>query len=295
MKKGIPILIFLFFLLLATGTVLNARTAERIEPADTVLNKKELRKARKKEARKEIKQHFTINVTTTYAFLETQLQFTTPQGLLSFQLGLEKNLGLEDNSWIVSTNFIYRITPRSGLFAMYYGLKRKSTFTVKEDLIFPGDTIKAGSFVAPFFNTNVISFGYLLSILHSEKSFLGVFFNLYMMDIRTGIETNINTKRNLNYKFVAPLPNFGLIMDFKFAEWFHLYGGFGIFFVNNIDGVGGSVYDMQIYANFQPAKWLGLSIGYQGFSVNVSNFVDNYKMDITYNFRGPSAGLSFKF
>jgi len=211
-------------------------------------------------------------------------------------VGLEKNLGLEDRSWIISGNLIYRITPRSGLFGMYYGLKRQSTYTVKEDIIFPKDTIKAGSYISPFFTTYVYSFGYLLSILDTEKSFLGVFFNVYLMDIKTGIASNINTRLDLNYRFLAPLPNFGLVMDFKFAKWFHLYGGFGIFFVNNIDGVGGAVYDMQVYATFMPTKWLGLSLGFQGFNVNVTgNLEDDFKMDITYNFKGPSAGVSFKF
>ena len=52
---------------------------------------------------------------------------------------------------------------------------------------------------------------------------------------------------------------------------------------------------MELYANFMPTKWLGLSIGYQGFNVNVTSYVHDYKMDITYSFKGPSAGISLKF
>ena len=259
------------------------------------LTKKELRKEEKRKARKEIESRFFINFKTTYAFLKTQLQFTTPQGLLSFHVGLENNLGLEDNSWFISGSFIYRISPKSGLFGMYYGLKRQSTHTVTEDIIFPEDTIKAGSCISPFFTTYVYSFGYLLSLLDTKKSFLGIFFNVYMMDIKTGIKSDFNTNHDLNYRFLAPLPNLGLVMNFRFTKWFHLYGEFGTFFINNINGIGVSVHDMELYANFMPTKWLGLSIGYQGFNVNVTSYVHDYKMDITYSFKGPSAGISLKF
>ena len=287
-------IMFVFILLVPAGNlVLNAQKSDTVEASHTPPEKEE-KKATRKEAKKEIKQHFIFNVKTNYAFLQTQLRFTTPQGLLSFQMGLERNLGLEAQNWIVSADLVYRITHRSGLYGMYYGLKRKGTYTIKEDIIFPEDTIKAGSYIAPFFNTYVFSLGYLFSILDTKKSFLAVFFNVYMMDIKTGVKSDF-LKRDLNYRFLAPLPNFGMVMDFKFSEWFHLYGGFGIFFVNNINGLHGSVYDIQVFANFQPAKWLGLSIGYQGFNVSVTSYVDDFKMNITYNFRGPSAGLSIKF
>ena len=262
---------------------------------DTTITKKETRRVNRIEARKNMKQHLTVSINTTYAYLETQLRFITPKGLLSFQLGLENNLRLPDKRWLVSGNIIYRITPRSGLFGMYYGLKRNSNFQLQDDIILPGDTIFAGTGGSLYFQTDVYSFGYLFTILETKKTFLAAFINMYMMNIKAGIKVN-PYDRNYSYQFLAPLPNLGLIMDFRLKRWLELYGGFGIFFINNIDGFSSTIHDFYFYTSFKPVKWLGISVGYRVFDVSVIEHIDDgYRLDISYNFQGPSAALYFKF
>lgn len=62
---------------------------------------------------------------------------------------------------------------------------------MEEDLIFQNDTIPAGTESNVHFNTQVISLGYLLSILKDPKSFLGAYFNLYFMMLDTGDRSDI--------------------------------------------------------------------------------------------------------
>lgn len=264
-------------------------------PPDTNYTKKEIRKAKHIEARKELKRHLIFNFSTTYAFLKTQVRFITPQGLLSFQVGLEKNLKMPDKQMFFSGSMVYRITPRSGLYAMYYGLNRQTTKVLQEDIYLPNDTILAGSYVDSYFNTHVYSFGYMYSILTGEKSFLGVFFNVYLMNIKTGIESDIIRNREYDYHFLAPLPNFGMITDFELKKWFHLGGSFGLFFVNSIDGVGGSIQDFHIYTSFYPVDWMAFRLGYQVFNVVVTSREDEYKLNVSYNFKGPSFSLTLRF
>ena len=263
--------------------------------ADTTLTKKEIKKAKKKEARENLKPHFLLNMSTTYAFLETQVRFITPGGLLSFQVGLEENLKMPDQRVFISGSMIYRITPRSGLYGMYYGLKRETKHVLDRDIYLPKDTIFAGSYVKSFFNTQVYSFGYLFSILTQEKSFLGVYFNVYLMNIRTGLESSIIQNREYTYQFLAPLPNVGLLMDFELKKWFHLNGNIGAFFVNSIDGVGGNIQDLHFYASFYPAKWVALSPGFQVFNVQITSREENYLLRVSYNIKGPSFDVTFRF
>ncbi len=95
--------------------------------------------------------------------------------------------------------------------------------------------------------------------------------------------------------FLAPLPNIGLIMDFKLAKWFHLNGGSGVFFVNSIDGVGGSIRDTHFYTSFVPFRWMALSVGFQAFNVEITSQEEDYLSKVSYNFKGPSFSLRFIF
>jgi hypothetical protein len=267
--------------------------------SDTLLTHKEARKEKKHERKQERKDkigaHVLLSLNFTYAFLESQIRFITPSGLLSFQVGLEKNLGLQDQAMIYSSSIIARITPRSGIYGMYYGLNRSSKYVMKNDIILPKDTIHAGSFVEAYFNTYVFSLGYMFSILKEQKSFLGIYFNIYVMNIQTGVASNILKESSYSYQFLAPLPNFGLIMDFELAKWFRITGGMGLFFVNNIEGVGGTIHDINFYTIFKPAKWVALSIGAQAFNVIVTSDETDYLLNISYSFKGPSCSLKFIF
>ena len=261
--------------------------------ADTV-NKAELsNKQLRKQARKNLKQHFFINIGVTFAKLHSTVRFEGPEGLFSTQLGLERHLGLASQKNIYFTTFIYRATPRSGLVASYYGLNRNNAYQLKNDIIFKGDTLKKGSLVDAYFNTQVFSIGYLLSILKSEESFLGVYFNAYLIDLTTGINSEVlNFDKSVGV--FAPLPNFGMLAIFSLKKWLTLSGGMGIFFLNT-NGLNGTFVDMNFHLAFKPAKWLSLNIGYQVFNVTAGFPVDNFRAIIDYNFSGPSAGIAFRF
>jgi len=244
--------------------------------------------------KKEFKPRVAINVQTMYAFLDTDLSFSTPNGLLSFQVNFENNLKMVERSFIISGSMVLRLNEGSGIYAMYYHLNRKHDFILQDDIIVPDDTLTAGSKVSPFFNTEVYSLGYLFTILQKEDLFLGSFINLYFMNIYTGFESNVS-RFDKRYRFLAPFPNFGLITDYVLYEWVRLSGSIGIFFVNEINGIGGKVNDFNFAVTFLPTKWLGVSIGFQVFDILVYQKLDSYKMEVNYNFKGPSFNMNIKF
>jgi len=243
---------------------------------------------------KKFKRYVTINVQAMYAFLDTDLRFSTPSGLLSFQVNFEENLKMVERSFIISGSMILRLSEKNGIYAMYYHLNRKHNFILQDDIIVPGDTLAAGSKVSPFFNTEVYSLGYLLTLLQKEDLFIGSFINLYIMNIYTGFESNLS-KFDKRYRFLAPFPNFGIITDYMLNDWMRLSGSLGIFFVNEIKGVGGKINDFYLAVTFLPAKWLGVSIGFQVFDILVYQKLDSYKMEVNYNFKGPSFNINIKF
>ncbi len=263
--------------------------------SDSLKSRKEIRKDKKRKARKDLNYHFLFSGSITYAFLNTQVRFTTPNKILSFQFGVEDNLGLPSSNVVIPVDLIWRITPRSGIFFKYYGLKRNSIHVLNNDICLPGDTIFAGTSINTYFYTNIYSFGYLFTILDKNNTYLGAFANIYIMNVRTGIKSEPRNYWN-EYQILAPLPFFGIIVDIELVKWVHLSGSVGTLYINDINGFGSTINDFSILLSFFPTKWLVMNVGYQSFNLNVHEKTDNnYNIDVTYSFKGPAAGLGFRF
>jgi hypothetical protein len=244
----------------------------------------------------ELKQSKTkcyIGAAIVVASLQTKVSFESPEGLLSANVGLEKHLGLPSERIFYTAGFRYRFTPASGIYATYYGINRKEERVTSQEIIFLKDTIKAGQHLTAWFNTQVISAGYMLSILQDPKAFLGLFINVSLMNINTGVKSDIG-KIDQKVKLIAPFPNFGVIADFRLLRWLSFAGDIG-FFSLHTDSFGGTIYDVKVGLAAKPVKWLGLSLAYQEFDINLFFPVDKITVRADYNFRGPALGMHFIF
>lgn len=139
----------------------------------------------------------------------------------------------------------------------------------------------------------MISLGYLLSVLKKPDSFLGVYFNLYVMKMNVGISSDF---RNIDWRIDAylPFPNFGLLAAFELTPWLSFEGNIGIFALKSYL-LDESLYDFSVDLTFQPFTWLGVSISYQEFDVRMAIPQDQLDVVIDYNYRGPGVGLTFSF
>ena len=266
------------------------------EQTNDTLTDKETKKLERQEERNQLRhshRRFSIRFGYVYAFLDTKVSFELPHGNLNSTLSLEQNLGLPGSSTFFTGAFLYRITPRSGIYAQYYGINRSESSQTNQDYIFKYDTIPAGSNIKAHFNTQVISAGYLLSVLRDPNAFLGFYFNIYFMFLETGVNSDFGSL-NPAAKLAAPLPNVGILASFRLTKWLNLNGGVG-FFALHTSTFGGSLYNFDISLMAKPVHFMGISLSYQEFDVNVTFPSDEVNTNIDYNFRGPAIGLTFIF
>jgi len=234
-----------------------------------------------------------VNISYVYAKLNTTASFELPSGLLTAKLGLEENLGLPNVRTFFTGSFIYRITPGSGIYLHYYGINRKKNWELDEDIIFLNDTIHVGIQSTAYFNTQVISAGYLFAILKDPQAFLGAYLNVYVMMLNTGIKSNVGDI-DLSVRMTAPLPNFGLVAMFKLTNWLNLDADIG-FFSLQTKTFGGTIYNLNISLLFQATRWLGFNMSYQEFDVSVFFPSNKINTIVNYNFRGPALGVKVNF
>lgn len=296
--KSQKVNLIILLLALFVCTYVNAEGANYLPATisgDTVKDKEIIKSERQAERIKLRHSHnrFGIKLAYVYAFLDTELSFELAKGNLNSTLSLENNLGLPSNSFFFTGSFLYRITPRSGIYAQYYGINRAENSLTNKDYIFKNDTIPSGTNIKVHFNTQVISAGYLLSVLRDPNAFLGFYFNVYLMILETGVKSD-QGEINSNVELAAPLPNFGLLAAFRLTKWLNLNGDIG-FFSLNTKSLGGSLYNFNLSLMARPINWLGINLSYQAFDVRLVFPEDNINVAVDYNFRGPALGVSFIF
>ncbi len=284
-----------YLLVLVLGPyILNAQITdvELQNHKDDTLFKKELRK-QEKVSLKNSHQRNLVFLSLVNASLKTQVSFELLDGLFSANVGLEQNLGLPDQSVFFTGAYIYRATPRSGIYLQYYGINRTKNWQTEKELIFLADTIPSGLQTTTYFNTQVFSGGYLFSILRDPHAFLGVYFNVFVIFLKTGVKSDVGNI-DLGFNLGAPLPNLGLLAVFKLSQWLQFNADVG-FFSLSTKNFGGSIYDLDVGLTFKVAKFLGLSIAYQEFDVSIYFPNNEINTVVDYNFRGPSITIRGNF
>jgi hypothetical protein len=269
------------------------RSDRKIEKSE----KKEERKKKKAEGKKMLKEthsRFLLKYDYVFANLKTRVTVNGPKGILNLSLSLEDNLRLPSHAPFSSLAFIYRATLRSGLYVNYYGINRSKDIVTQEDLYFLGDTIPAGSGINTYFNTQIISAGYIFSALIKPDAYLGFYSNLYVISLKTGFSTK-NGVRNANLVYAMPLPNFGFVGSFKLTKWLMFYGSIGVFSLYT-ENYGGIINNYNLSLGFIPTSWFAINLSYKEFNIRI---YDNIEREIDaiveYNFNGPAIGLTFKF
>lgn len=228
------------------------------------------------------------------AFLTTTVTFELVDGLLNARLGLEKNFGLADRQFFLTGSLVHRFTPRSGIYLKYYGIYRNNrTPATEKDFIFLDDTIPAGSSVELFFNTQVVSLGYLYALADTPTALFAGYLNVYLMDVSTGLKAE-GLKYEENFGLLAPIPELGVIGVFKINSWLQIDSAIG-FFALNTGNFDGRLNSLLFQLNFKPKKWFGITLGYEQFIVRVSFPEEAINTAIDYDFKGPSLGVNFLF
>lgn len=269
---------------------------DSLKKSETHKEKKEDRKQQKKEGiqtMKDLNSRFILSLNGVFASLDTRVTFKGPNKILNLSLGLEDNLGLPSQRIFLAGSFMYRITPRSGLYFEYYGINRNETHTATEEFYWNEDTIAVGTSFSAYFNTQVASAGYMLAALKDPDAFLGFYFNLYVMSLKTGIDTKTGGV-NADIGLTVPLPNIGVIGMFKLTKWLNFNTTLGVFSLNTKD-FGGMIYSLNVSFLFKPVHWMGISLSYREFDISMYFIEYGIDTEIEYNFKGPALGLVFIF
>lgn len=238
-------------------------------------------------------QRFHVSVNGVYAILETNIRFESTNGLLGVKINLEDNLGLEKYRIMPMFTATFNIKNRHNIFGMYYGIPRDSYYQTKRDFEFKGEMISAGTEIYSYYNTNVFSLGYMYDAIRDSRSHLGLFVNLYILTLNTGVSSN-REPINQSFRVTAPLPNFGAQAFYKLHKRFGLSGLFSIFFLS-VGDFSGAIHNIGGELDFYLTRWLELGLGYYLFDLNIEAETPQFTGIFDYTYQGPYLSIGFRF
>jgi hypothetical protein len=292
--KRILFFSILFLYVASFNNIIGAEFISDITLSDSTKTQlKEAVKEKKKQELKESGERLFLKSTFIYATLNTSITFDLVNSIFSATVSLENDFKLPATRLFFTGTFIYRFTPSSGIYASYYGINRKTTFTTAKEFIFLGETIPAGINGNAYFNTRVLSVGYLLTILQKKHVFFAAYFNAYLLNYSTGFKAeNVNINENIAVTF--PLPNFGLLARFPINNWLSITANVGYFGIS-FKEFGGNINSFDLSVEFRPIHWLGISLSYDSFDLNLYSVQNKIDYIVDYNFKGPAIGLAIIF
>ncbi|MEZ5196702.1 MAG: hypothetical protein R2764_09955 [Bacteroidales bacterium] len=247
----------LFLLVLCLAISYNSFGQENIVNDSLQGNRKKERENKVAKEAFNLKPRFRINTSGVYSFPDTYIRFDRPDNILGSKISLEDNLGLADSKSFATSSLIYRITRSSGIYASYYGLNRNAACVAEKDMPYLDGWISGGEEINTYFYSQVLSLGYLYSILPDHDAFLGAYISVYFLTMRTGVNSH-QSMLDEDIELIAPLPNVGLILDFRIYKWFGLYANMGAFGINS-DPFSGKLYNFNLDLTFTATRWLEFS------------------------------------
>lgn len=242
-------------------------------------------------------ERFKISAGYYFAVNITDISLGANDGSIGSDINFEKDLGLEKKSATFLGGLQWRATSRSRFDLSYYGLNRKTTYTIKKTFDFGDHTYNVNSSINAFINTDIYRFSYGYAILSKPKYELGLLFGAHI--VKTSLEISINsTNVNLAYKddfgVTAPLPDFGIWGGYAISDRFALIGEFDYLEVE-VNNIRGKILAYNFLVEYKIIKNLDLGVGYTGLNFSVDAIEDNLNGHLKWGNNGPAVKIAYAF
>ena len=207
---------------------------------------------------------------------------------LSLGSGLGVTVSVEDLLGLDTANNVFRIdgswrftdNRRHKFDFTWFSFRRDGSKTVGQDFTIEDEDgnpteILAGTLVESKFNLDIYRGRYSYSFFQDDRMDLAFSIGVYVMPIEIGLNATGLINVDETARFTAPLPSFGLRMDFAITpEWF-VRSNFEIFYVE-IEDFTGTLYESNVAIEYIPWKHLGFGLALNVFDLGIEADGEDY-------------------
>lgn len=241
------------------------------------------------------------------ADFSTQLRVDNKNFDIGDKIDLEDDLGLKDTASSFYGAFSWRFKPKHRLSVAYYRFDRETTAKAERELDIGGDIVPVGAKVKTGFNLQVIPISYSYSFIQSDKiEFSGSIglhwttpeFTISGKAFAEGVEGELTFDESRKAKASAPLPLFGLAVDYWVTpRWLLIANGqyFALSLSDKVSDYSGALTNLRAATEYVPYAGLGLGIAYNWFAMDVDVNGPDWKGRLDYQYSGPQIYATYRF
>jgi hypothetical protein len=201
---------------------------------------------------------------------------------LGVTVSVEDLLGLDSTESVARAGFFWRFTDnrRHRFDFDWFAFRRDGSTTIGQDFPIKDEdgneiTIPAGSQVTSKFNFDIYRAGYSYSFFQDDRIDLAFSVGLYVMPIEFGLNAAGLINVDDTVRFTAPLPTFGLRMDFAITPKWFIRTNVEVFYLE-IQEFTGTIYESGAALEYIPWKHLGFGLGFNTFNFEVEADGEDY-------------------
>lgn len=196
---------------------------------------------------------------------------------VAFDLDPEKILGLDSTNAIFRIDALWRFSNnrRHRLDLSWFAFRRSGERTLTKDIIIESPEgeqiiINAGTQVSSTFDFDIYQLKYSYSFFQDNRIDLAASLGTFVMPIDFDIQASGLADKEGNISFTAPLPAFGLRMDFAITPKWIIRSGTQFFYLK-YQSFEGRLLTFQGAVEYVPWKNFGFGLGFDTFAMDLES------------------------
>ncbi len=241
-----------------------------------------------------------LQVGAYFPKVNSGLQVNGSSGTIGSEVDFETDLGFKRQNTLPAFMLEWRPGDDWVLNAEYYSLRRKSTATLKRDIIV-GDTVyPVNGSVEAGFDSNIYRFTIGNRFYQRENLEIGAAIGLHGTDFSVFIagEGAVNGQsasfRSETRSVFAPLPTIGLFLNARPAEKVQINARFDWLSLS-IGDYTGRLINTEVSASYSIHKNIDIGAMYRLVDYRVKVRKDNWNGQVDYEFKGPALFVQVGF
>lgn len=227
----------------------------------------------------------------------TKIAVGSQNGGFGTTIDFEKDLGFRKSTNTFLSDLQWRISRRSRFDLSYFYLNRNKSFTLKKTIEFGDHTYPVDATVSSFFKTSIYKVSYGYAFFVDPKYEAGLMIGAHVLQSQAGIGlkgATLDLSYKDNFKFTAPLPDFGIWGGYAISDKFALNGEVS-YLALKINDISGRIISYNGSVIYKLLDNLDLGLSYTGLNFRVDVEKEKAQGYFKWGYNGPSITASYAF
>lgn len=238
---------------------------------------------------------FALNLGSFFLYdSDTDFSARSGTGAIGTSINFERDLSGDDGTTVPRIFGYYRFNPHHRIDFGWYKVERDGSRSIDRELVFGDATFPVSAGVESTITTELTKLAYTWSFYHVDKVELGASVGANVTSYEFSLDTDnqvINQRRSTS----APLPVFGLRMDYTINPRWHLLFTMESFYIEVGDKYRGSLDDFQLGVEYQPFQHVLFGASANRLAVDAEIDDGDYRGSISDLYRGAQIYVGLRY